>query len=85
MVGRNITPLKEGDLDRILPSRRRATETIHNAITNVSQAAEWEMGNVDKVYHRLHLLQPYDLEVRRVRLNNIFRLTNFRVRRVGIS
>lgn len=85
MVGRILTPLKEGDLDRLLPSRRRAAEAMHNTITSVRQAAEWGMGSVDKVYHQLHLPLPYDPSLRLIRLSNIFRLSNFRVRRVGIS
>ena len=85
MVGRILTPLKDGDLEKILPSRRSRVRAMHNAITSVRQAAEWGMGSVEKVYHRLRMPLPYDPQLRRVRLNNMFRLVNYRVRTVGIS
>ncbi|KAE8959119.1 hypothetical protein PR003_g31879 [Phytophthora rubi] len=85
MSGRILTPLKDGDLDRILPSLRSSARTLHNAITSVRQAAEWGMGSIQKVYSRLNLPLPYDQQLRGVRLNNMFRMTNFRVRTVGIS
>ncbi|KAE9318112.1 hypothetical protein PF008_g18576 [Phytophthora fragariae] len=40
---------------------------------------------MQKVYSRLNLPLPYDPAVRGLRLNNIFRLVNYRVRTVGIS
>ena len=43
------------------------------------------MGSVSKVYHRLDLPLPYNPEQRRVRLNNLFRLANYRVRTTDIS
>jgi hypothetical protein len=43
------------------------------------------MGSMQKVYSRLNLPLPYDPELRDQRLNNIFRMANFRVRTVGIS
>jgi hypothetical protein len=85
MTGRILTPLKDGDLERILPSLRSSARTLHNAITSVRQAAEWGMGSMQKVYSRLNLPLPYDPELRDQRLNNIFRMANFRVRTVGIS
>lgn len=85
MTGRILTPLKDGDLERILPSLRSSARTLHNAITSVRQAAEWGMGSMQKVYSRLNLPLPYNPEVRGLRISNIFRMSNYRVRTVGIS
>jgi hypothetical protein len=85
MVGRILTPLKEGKLERIQPELRSAARTLHNAITSVRQVAEWGMGSIQKVFSRLNLPLPYDQELRRMRLNSLFRLANYRVRTVGIS
>lgn len=85
MTGRILTPLKDGDLERIQPSLRSSACTLHNAITSVRQAAEWGMGSVQKVYSRLNLPLPYDQKLRGLRLNNLFRMANYRVRTVGIS
>ncbi|KAG2767567.1 hypothetical protein PC116_g25972 [Phytophthora cactorum] len=43
------------------------------------------MGSIQKVYSRLNLTLPYDLKLRGLRLNNLFRMVNYRVRTVGIS
>jgi len=43
------------------------------------------MGSVQKVYSRFNLPLPYDPELRGLRLNNLFRMSNYRVRTVGIS
>jgi hypothetical protein len=43
------------------------------------------MGSVQKVYSRLNLPLPYDPELRGFRLNNLFCMSNYRVRTVGIS
>lgn len=85
MTGRILTPLKDGDLERVLPSLRSSARTLHNAITSVRQAAEWGMGSIQKVYSRLNLPLPYDPAVRGTRINNLFRMANYRVRTVGIS
>jgi len=85
MIGHILKLLKDGDLDRIQPELRSTARTIHNAIISVRQAAEWGMGSIQKVYSRLNLALPYDPERRGVRLNNLFRLANYRVRTVGIS
>ncbi|KAE8882467.1 hypothetical protein PF003_g33357 [Phytophthora fragariae] len=85
MIGRILTPLKDGDIERLHPSLRSSARTLHNAITSVRQAAEWGMGSVQKVYSRLNLPLPYDPVLRGLRLNNMFRLANYRVRTVGIS
>ncbi|EGZ15346.1 hypothetical protein PHYSODRAFT_286300 [Phytophthora sojae] len=49
------------------------------------RCAEWGMGCVQKVYSRLNLPLPYEPALRGLRLNNLFRLANYRVRTVGIS
>ncbi|KAE9279049.1 hypothetical protein PF008_g28468 [Phytophthora fragariae] len=85
MVGRILTPLKDGDLERIRPSLRSSARTLHNAITSVRQAAEWGMGSMQKVYSRLNLPLPYDPNIRGRRISNVFRIANYRVRTVGIS
>ncbi|KAG1711902.1 hypothetical protein DVH05_009143 [Phytophthora capsici] len=85
MAGRILTPFKDGDLERIEPSLRSSARTLHNAITSIRQAAEWGMGSIQKVYCRLNLPLPYDPELRGRRLNNLFRLANYRLRTVGIS
>ncbi|KAG3091680.1 hypothetical protein PI125_g17355 [Phytophthora idaei] len=85
MRGRILTTLKDGDIDRLLPSVRRSARMLHSAITSVWQAAEWGMGSVEKVYHRLLLPLPYEPERRRLMLSNIFHLANYRVRTSGIS
>ncbi|KAE9059926.1 hypothetical protein PF010_g30420 [Phytophthora fragariae] len=77
--------MKDGDIEKIVPSLRSLARTLHNAITSVRQAAEWGMGNMQKVYSRLNLPLPYDPVLRGVRINNIFRMANYRVRTVGIS
>lgn len=48
MVGRILTPLKDGDLERIQPALRSAARTMNNAILSVRQAAEWGMGSVER-------------------------------------
>jgi hypothetical protein len=49
MTGRILTPLKDGDIDRIVPSLRSPARTLHNTIRSVGQAAEWGMGSMQKV------------------------------------
>ncbi|EGZ21628.1 hypothetical protein PHYSODRAFT_493497 [Phytophthora sojae] len=43
------------------------------------------MGSAQKVYSRLNLPLPYDPDLRGMRLNNLFRMANYRVRTVGMS
>ncbi|KAE8874854.1 hypothetical protein PF003_g41021 [Phytophthora fragariae] len=74
MTERILTPLKDGDLERILPSLRASARALHNAITSVRQAAEWGMGSVQKIYSRLNLPLPYDPKLRDLRLDNLFRM-----------
>ncbi|GMF27491.1 unnamed protein product [Phytophthora fragariaefolia] len=85
MVGRIMTPLKEGDLGRLVPSVRAVAQLKSNANTFVRQAAEWGMGSVEKVYRRLLHPLPYDKEKRKLRLDNLFRLANYRVRTIEVS
>ncbi|EGZ26545.1 hypothetical protein PHYSODRAFT_470293 [Phytophthora sojae] len=85
MIGRILTPLKEGDLGRLVPSVRPAAQRMSAAITSVRQDAEWGMGSIEKVYHRLLHPLPYDVGKRKQRLDNLFRLLNYRVRTLEIS
>ena len=80
-----ITPLKEGDLERSHPDAQAALLEISSAITSLRQNCEWGVGSIEKVWRQLLLPLPYDQNVRKLRLNNIFRLWNFRVRTTGIS
>lgn len=79
------TPLKEGDLNRIPPERRREAQTRSDAVTSMRQSAEWGMGAVEKVYRRLMSRLPWNQSIRGRRISNVYRLYNFRVRRTGIS
>jgi hypothetical protein len=83
--GRIVTPLKEGDLERVPPECRLAMQVMSDSITSLRQAAEWGMGAACKVYRQLSLPLPYNPQKRALRLTNVFRLYNFRVRRTGIS
>ncbi|KAE8881593.1 hypothetical protein PF005_g28593 [Phytophthora fragariae] len=85
MVGRIMTPLKDGDLARLVPSVRPAAQLMSGAITLVRQTIEWGMGSVEKVYRRLLRPLPYDVIKRKLRLDNLFRLANYRVRTVEVS
>ncbi|ETP21260.1 hypothetical protein F441_05159 [Phytophthora nicotianae CJ01A1] len=84
MTGRILTPLKDGDIDRIAPSL-----CSHHYVAQLAQCttqtAEWRMGSTQKVYSRLNLPLPYDPELRGLQISNMFRLVNFRVRTVEIS
>ncbi|GMF42323.1 unnamed protein product [Phytophthora fragariaefolia] len=81
MVGKIMTPLKEGDLARLVSSVREVAQEKSGAITFVRQAAEWGMGSIE-VYRRLLHPLPYDKEKRKLRLDNLFRLANYRDRTV---
>jgi hypothetical protein len=84
-AGRIVTPLKEGDLERHPLNCRLGMKAMSDCITSLRQAAEWGMGAVSKVYRLLLLPLPYNPELRSLRLNSMFKLYNFRVRRTGIS
>jgi hypothetical protein len=83
----------EGDIDRSyllltyrIPEEYRAQSlACSNAVTSIRQAAEWGMGAVDKSFRRLLMPLPFDQEVRKVRIGNIMRLYNLRVRTTRIS
>jgi hypothetical protein len=83
--GRILTPAKEGDLERAPLDVRAKLVRIFNAITTLRQAAEWGMGAVEKAFRRLLMPLPYNPHVRQLRLLNIHKLYNFRVRTTGIS
>jgi len=85
MFGKIITPLKENDLERAPPGTVRILSAVSNAITSMRQAAEWGMGAVEKVYRRLLQRLPYNQKRRSLRIKNLFKLYNFRVRTTKIS
>jgi len=85
LQGEIITPLKNGDLERASPECRLGLQAMSNAITSIRQAAEWGMGSALKCYRLLMLPLPWNPKKRAVRLENIYRLYNLRVRRTGIS
>ena len=85
LEGKIITPLKQGDLERLRPGERRGARQMHAAITSIRQAAEWGMGAVEQVWRILHQRLPFDQHKRCCRLGNIHRLYNVRVRTAGIS
>jgi hypothetical protein len=80
-----VTPLKEGDLDRMCAEDRVAAQAVSNAITSIRQAAEWGMGAVEKPFRRLKMPLPYNPVIRQKRILNIHHLYNLRVRTTGIS
>lgn len=80
-----MTHLKEGDLGRLVPSVCRVAKALSAAVTSIRQSAEWGMGSIEKVYHRWMMPLPYNKDRRQMRLDNLFRLANYRVRTVGIS
>ncbi|ETL84312.1 hypothetical protein L917_15833, partial [Phytophthora nicotianae] len=82
LTGRILTPLKDGDIDRILPSLRSGLCTLHNAITSVRQSIEWDMGSMQQPPQSP---APYHPELRGLRIDNNFRMSNYRVRTVVIS
>ena len=86
LAGKIITPIKEGDLERVPPHSRRGLQIMSDCVTSLRQATEWGMGSVGKVYRQLVLLPlPYDPQQRNLRLHNIFRMFNYRLRKTGIS
>ncbi|EGZ05945.1 hypothetical protein PHYSODRAFT_533481, partial [Phytophthora sojae] len=80
-----VAPLKDGDVDQASAGCRLEMIALHNAITSLRQAAEWGMGSASKCYSRLLLPLPYNANKRHVRLDNIYRLYNFRVRRIRLD
>ncbi len=80
-----VSPLKEGEADTI-PSLIRHRLVARSAeITSLRQACEWGMGSIQKPFKRLMVHLPWRSDVRALRLSNIFRLWNVRVRNTGIS
>ncbi|KAI8828636.1 hypothetical protein BC829DRAFT_424162 [Chytridium lagenaria] len=61
LSNRIVTPLKEGNLERVLPaSLRPAVQAQSDTITSIRQAAEWGMQAVPKVWRRLKVPLPFD-------------------------
>ena len=80
-----ITPLKEGELERANPIHQARMLRESSAVTSLRQACEWGMGSAPKTFRQLQLPLPYNPEIRAQRLENIYRLYNYRVRTTGIS
>ncbi|KAF1780826.1 hypothetical protein GQ600_573 [Phytophthora cactorum] len=59
MTAQILTPLKDGGIDRILPSLRGSARTMHNVITSARQVAEWGMESMRKVFVVLISPPPY--------------------------
>ena len=85
LIVRIISPLKENELERAHPEARPALLALSNAITSLRQSCEWGMGSVGKAFRLLLLPLPFNQNVREIRLENIFRLWNYRCRTTGIS
>lgn len=83
--GKIISPLKENELERAHPLAQAALLSLSNSITSLRQACEWGVGSIEKVWRQLLRPLPYNPGLRRIRLTNLFRLWNFRVRTTGIS
>lgn len=83
--GRIMTPLKDGELEALPIQAHIGAQRLNAASLRTRQAAEWGVGSIEKVYGRLQCLLPFRPEQRAVRLENIFRLSNYRVRTTGIS
>lgn len=82
---RIVSPLKEGELERYPPEMQPAASALSSQITSLRQACEWGMGSMQKPFKRLTNPLPWRDSVRRVRIMNIFRLWNVRVRNTGIA
>jgi hypothetical protein len=62
---RIMTPLKDGEEDKIADPRVRAVVLrLSAAITSMRQPAEWGMGSAEKTYRRLQLPLPFDQKKR---------------------
>ena len=85
LLGRIITPLKEGDLERAHPQAQQQLQLLSTAITSLRQACAWGVGSIEKAWRQLLLPLPFNPQTRRRRLSNIFRLWNYRVRTTKIS
>lgn len=84
-AGKTVTPIKEGDLERVPPECCLGMTAQSDAIMSLRQATEWGMGSATKVYRLLQLPLPFQPALRQLRLEIIYRLYNFRVRETCIS
>jgi hypothetical protein len=85
LMRRIVSPLKDGELEKIEPQLQSAALAVSAQITSLRQACEWGMGSIQKPFKRLTMELPWRDSVRAIRLENIFRLWNVRVRSTGIS
>ena len=80
-----VSPLKEGELEKIEPCLQPNASAVSTQITSLRQACEWGMGSIQKPFKRLTVKLPFRDAVRERRLKNIFMLWNVRVRDTGIA
>ena len=85
LLAKIMTPLKEGEIERANPADQGFMLRQSAALTSLRQACEWGMGSAPKAFRQLQLPLPFNQNTRQMRLHNIFRLYNFRVRTTGIS
>ena len=79
------TPLKENELENVAPDLRGYIQSLSTVLTRCRQACEWGMGGPCKVYRQLAIPLPVNKDLRQLRLDNIHRLYNYRVRTMNIS
>lgn len=82
---RIITPIKKCDIDEANPLAIPGIKLRNKQITSCVRACGWGIGAVEKAYPRLSEPLPFDSSHRGLRLRNIYRLYNFRVRVTNIS
>jgi len=85
LQGRIVTPLKEYELENVAPDLRGYIQSLSTVLTRCRQACEWGMGGPCKVYRHLAIPLPVNKDLRQLRLDNIHRLYNYRVRNMNIS
>jgi hypothetical protein len=83
--GHIVSPLKEGELERMHPLLQPRAQKVSSELTRLRQACEWGMGSLQKPFQRLLNPLPWRDNVRAMRLFNIFSLWNVRVRATGLN
>ncbi|KAJ3290359.1 hypothetical protein HDU76_007402 [Blyttiomyces sp. JEL0837] len=56
MWNRILTPLKDGEIEKVAVRHRHETLVLSNAITSIQQAAEWGVGAVPKVWRHFRMI-----------------------------
>jgi hypothetical protein len=88
LEGKIISPLKQPEKDMaglMPPADRDRILGRSSIITQLRQACEWGMGSISHVFRHLKMPLTWDQKTRALRLKNIFRLWNYRVRTTGIT